>query len=704
MTTTTERAAAPLQEQDFYARYVTGLMAQPAMSPVEHAILRTLAVRVGLNPVGERVRCSLPALAERIGRDSGNTASSEDDGPQGSRQVREGYESLRRREWLDGRREGRGCGYAYKTLVNDHWQQRREPTWKCAIGASKCLSLQVSPVGPTGEKDYHELLWALDEEGVRTGERKDWAGWIGVSVQRVLPRLRRLAEAEIGVTMEELPPEPRRSDERGRKGKRYRLTVILPQKGTAPSGAKRHRARQFQSAETVRQLTAPLELAPANEPQAPYADGAVYYDATDEDLPDFDELPTDDATTGPGDDATTGPGEDATTAPGENEELPVSQAPPELPEPQAPSQPASADLDPAQEQPLPAKSTQRPTTAELREQAEELRERLWHPELVDKLIEVAEGRLKAGNHMTLRRRVRAFYAPVIALQEEIGNREALREVLETVRRDCRTLRDGGDWLGFARKVASHRIASSASAPAPGSNAAVKVAHSPERLSATLSERLREAYALNKTGESADAQRVLARLLRGAVPVVAPVLYDGDEGLARAAIIEAYKSGSSETVARANLHAPVDYLPGSEYPHAAPLACETAPVALAPTANTEAGGDTAEANRNAASAELQRAAQQQLSLLSGKTPTAATVAPAPKLETVRTPEANDMNTGADTGSIEGAIARIRPMHEHKASASALDLLLAPRPDDAGSPRPDDAAHEAMRAHGVELETA
>jgi hypothetical protein len=58
----------------------------------------------------------------------------------------------------------------------------------------------------------------------------------------------------------------------------------------------------------------------------------------------------------------------------------------------------------------------------------------------------------------------------------------------------------------------------------------------------------------------------------------------------------------------------------------------------------------------------------------------------------------------TGAIEGVEARIRPMHEHKASASALDLLLAPRPDDAAeSPRPDDAAHEAMRAHGVELET-
>lgn len=696
MTTTTERAAAPLQEQDFYARYVTGLMAQPAMSPVEHAILRTLAVRVGLNPVGERVRCSLPALAERIGRDSGNTASSEDDGPQGSRQVREGYESLRRREWLDGRREGRGCGYAYKTLVSDHWQQRREPTWKCAISASKCLSLQVSPVGPTGEKDYHELLWALDEEGVRTGERKDWAGWLGVSVQRVLPRLRRLAEAEIGVTLDELPPEPRRSDERGRKGKRYRLTVILPPKGTAPSGVKRHRARQLQSAETVRQLTAPLELAPANEPQAPYADGAVYYyDATDEDLPDFD--------------ATTALGDDATTALGDDAELPASQAPPELPvsqapsdpqappelpasqelpEPQAPSQPASADPDPAPTQPA-APPTQRPTTAEWREQALKLRAQLWHPELVDKLSEVAEGRLKAGNHISTGRRVRSFYLPVIELQRETGNRETLREVLETVRRDCHTLRDGGDWLGFARKVAARRTAPSASAPAPGSNAAVVLAHSPERLSATLSERLREAYALNKTGESADAQRVLARLLRGAVPVVAPVLYDGDEGRARAAIIEAYKSGSSEAAPRPNPHAPVDYLPGSEYPHAAPLACETAPVAPAPSeATTEAG------------AELQRAAQQQLSLLSGKTPTAVTVAPAPKLETVRTSEANDM----DTGAAEGAGARIRPEHEHKASASALDLLLAPRPDDAGSPRPDDAAHELMRAHGVELETA
>lgn len=614
--------AAP--DADFFTRYICGLMAERAISPVEHAILRTLAVRATMNTPGSPVRCSLPALAERVGRDQGAVPE------EGNRQVRQSYAELRKRGLVRASRDGAGRGHAYHALLSDRWERRREPAWPDALGASRCLSLQVSPVGPTGERDYHELLWALDRDGVRTGARKEWAEWLNVSARRVLPRLERLAAAGIGVSLEELPPEPRqprqpgKPGERGRKPRRYRLTATKPPAGRYPDGAKRHRARQQEERELVRQLTAPV--APVREDGsrafASADDGSMYevpYRCADED----EDLPDDlfDAVVAPEPEAAGSDNADALSAADEDEDLAPDDAPEDLatldaPEATAPDgraaegaevgsgappareapadeAPASAGEAPAADapegdaagadtstEPTPAPPASkrarapRPSAAELQRQEAELRDQLWNAEQADALIEVAEGALKT-KRMSAQRRINYIYRPILAAQERIGNRHQLWQALDEVRKKSTTLKEGRPWEGYLNLKLNDYA--EPSGPRPGTNAAVKAAHSPDALARQLRERLAEAYALNRDGNHQEAQAALAGLLRRAVALVAPALYDGDEALARAAIVEAFKRGSTDAATKPTPdHAAfLDYLPETTWPHAGRLACEDA---------------------------------------------------------------------------------------------------------------------------------
>lgn len=216
----------------------------------------------------------------------------------------------------------------------------------------------------------------------------------------------------------------------------------------------------------------------------------------------------------------------------------------------------------------------RPQRRSNQAQADELREQLWHPALVDELIAVAEGALKAGNRMSVSRRISYMYLPVIELQARAGNRAVLKDTLEVVRDCCEVLKTGAMWTRFAGKALTRRLAAD-DTPRAGTNAAVKASHSPAVLSSLLDERLREAYKLNVAGEHQQAQAVLVRLLEKALPKVAPGLFNGDDGLARAAIIEGFKRGSSYPPSEpvSSIAAFADYLPASTWPHAAALACE-----------------------------------------------------------------------------------------------------------------------------------
>ena len=230
-------------------------------------------------------------------------------------------------------------------------------------------------------------------------------------------------------------------------------------------------------------------------------------------------------------------------------------------------------LDDQDDQP-PRNRAMRPSIAALQQQADELRKQLWHPELVDELVTVAEGALKAGNQMSVSRRINYMYRPVIELQAQAGDRAVAKDTLETVRDQCDALKAGDTWTRFASKALTRRLAADHT-PRAGSNAAVKVAHSPAALSSFLSERLGEAYRLNVAGEHEQAQAVLNRLLENALPMVAPALFDGDEALAHAAIVEGFKRGSSSppTAPVSRYAAFLDYLPESTWPHATALACE-----------------------------------------------------------------------------------------------------------------------------------
>ena len=254
MPTTSAVPGASAEPNDFYDRYVCGLMASATVSPVEHAVLRVLAVRAPLQAPGQPVVCSLAALAECLGRDG--AAPDAQPSEAHNRQVREAYKTLRANGLVQASVKAQGRGFSFRAFIADEWKQHKEPAWPRALGASKCMTLQVSPVGPTGERDYHKLLWEVDSNGVRTGTLKDWSGWLGISSQRVRPRLATLVDANIGVTLEALPPAPREQDEetRGRKALLYRVTMSRLPAGRFPDGAERHRIRMQQERELVRQV------------------------------------------------------------------------------------------------------------------------------------------------------------------------------------------------------------------------------------------------------------------------------------------------------------------------------------------------------------------------------------------------------------------------------------------------------------------
>jgi hypothetical protein len=217
---------------------------------------------------------------------------------------------------------------------------------------------------------------------------------------------------------------------------------------------------------------------------------------------------------------------------------------------------------------------------------------VWHKELLRQAMDLAELQLTAGHTLSVSRRLNNFVRPVIALQDKY-NPPLLKYALEqTIAGPPLHQPDTHGWVKYLEKVCENNCARFTSAgPASGTNAAVKAAHSPERIREHLRSLQREAYNLNKRNETEPARALLWRML-AAVPTLGPALYEDDPDLARASIVESFKRGSSEQLTE-ELRGPaafLNYLPESAWPHTAPLVGEPEPATAVKAETTAPAGD------------------------------------------------------------------------------------------------------------------
>jgi hypothetical protein len=516
-----------------------GLMAELDVRPLQHSVFRSLLYLGCQNNRETAVECSFAWLGERGGRDGKRARRERDE----NRGIDDAFHQLRTVGWLKAEPRPTGRGYIYSVLLTAAFSAARVPEWPYAATAVKRLSLQVSPIGPTRERSYCELAWALDRDGQRTASQQQWAMHLKLSRSRAIFHLKDLAAADIGVTVEVLPPAapPPGTKRRGRPAQLYRVRATLPPRGHRPDGAARHRAREAQVAEMVRELTA------KSSPAGPggYADGP---DGTMVWLP----------------------------ADRQDYELPWHDDPEDDPRP-------TADEGRA---PNIVEGTVR-EGANPKTELACMSERVWHKELLGRAMELAELQLKAGRKLSESRRLDNFVRPLLALQDKYGNPPLLKYALEqTIEGPALHQPDTRGWVKYLGKVCENNSARFTGAgPPPGTNASVKASHSPERLREHLRALLRQAYDHNKRNETEAALTLLWRML-AAVSVLAPALYAGDIALARASIIESFKRGSGYelTDEQKGPTAFLDYLPQAAWPHRAPLEDELAGVSAVTATN------------------------------------------------------------------------------------------------------------------------
>jgi hypothetical protein len=203
----------------------------------------------------------------------------------------------------------------------------------------------------------------------------------------------------------------------------------------------------------------------------------------------------------------------------------------------------------------------KPNEEELREEAIRLYRLLWHKDLVEQAVKLAEAQLKEGRKISLTRRIKNFYLPVWKLQEQYKNPGLIRHALEKTidGPPLRQPRTNG-WVGYLAVVCKNSEAGfKGGGVVAGTNADKAVHESIETRQKAMQERLSSAYALNKAGETSAARALLAEMVAEAKTVAE--LFDGNEARTTWAIRLAYKGGTSDfSGAVVNKYAPVDYLP------------------------------------------------------------------------------------------------------------------------------------------------
>ena len=245
----------PHDYQDIQNHLLDGLMAVPDLSPYEHSIYRTLLFAGKGDPRTTWRRRSMASLDERVGRDDERPRSTRY--PYGNRDIRRAGKRLAERGLIererlvkDGRNDGPGTPYLWRTP--ERFDAHSKPFSILARPAIRCVSLGVSPIGPTLEMTYCHAWYALTlwagEHGQATHARNDWAELLHCSRNSVLPRLTGLEAAGLLSFQIELPPPKQRAAP-------IRVRIHLPSFTQAPDGASEFARQRAQWQEEVGQLT-----------------------------------------------------------------------------------------------------------------------------------------------------------------------------------------------------------------------------------------------------------------------------------------------------------------------------------------------------------------------------------------------------------------------------------------------------------------
>lgn len=294
--------------------YLTRLMAVPAsnrnISPIKHSILRTVLFRSDGDTSKTPIRISLASLSERIGRDGkrarrkrawyGDYEAANNgviDFEDMNRGVQPAFASLVANKRLtvigdvgesnvvevtsvvegasvveetvveDGeattktRPTGGAKGEPYRVCIAPLTVTARKPQWRLAYPAVKCLSLQVSPIGPTLERSYCYVVWSVGRAGTRIETLSGWSEILGTSRNTALRHLQGLAGGGVGIALVEHEPELREGA--GRRAKLYEVIATLPGPGKAPDGAQRHRLYRMRERKALEPLVRPEKMKPA---------------------------------------------------------------------------------------------------------------------------------------------------------------------------------------------------------------------------------------------------------------------------------------------------------------------------------------------------------------------------------------------------------------------------------------------------------
>jgi len=190
--------------------------------------------------------------------------------------------------------------------------------------------------------------------------------------------------------------------------------------------------------------------------------------------------------------------------------------------------------------------------AELEKRYNEIREKLWYPEIIDEIIEAAS-RLLKGRKIQLGRQVSGFLEPALKMQEEYKQpplvKYALEQTLAGPVFQGAVGKPTNSWFRYAERV----CANNRNTFLHSSDHADSGRSSPEQLEQLARKRLREAALLNGTDKAAEAREILERMLEALEQLA--ILFDGSSELAEYQLRLAFKQGASDLVGvRAERHA------------------------------------------------------------------------------------------------------------------------------------------------------
>lgn len=176
-------------------------------------------------------------------------------------------------------------------------------------------------------------------------------------------------------------------------------------------------------------------------------------------------------------------------------------------------------------------------------QAEEMRGKLWFPDLVERIVAQAEGRLKQGGKIRTSKLIKSFYQPVLEMQEQYVNYPPLvkHALAETARKGIAGQDANRNWFNYPKAICRNNLKNYTGAKAKaGTNAAVQDQSSLKAHERTVRDLLRRAADLNGTGQHEDARALLSDILSNARHL-AP-LFGGDVECADLSLREAFKQG------------------------------------------------------------------------------------------------------------------------------------------------------------------